>query len=179
MSKWINLFLENEIVNRSDKSDKFKFETNMSPLSLHPQGLLDEKMEKVENNHSKGGDKSDRFKLEPNMSPLSLRLQGLLDEKMVNTPESDISDKSGRSDPNLNLSGLSGPSLRESFEERLAIVEHDGDQTPLHAHHIAYLDAFISVLTALPATGPRRDWLDQKIQTSLAWIEAQNFPTLN
>lgn len=176
MSKWLNLFLENEIVNRSDKSDRFKLETNMSPLSLRPLGSLDKKLEKAENNHSKGGDKSARFKLEPNMSPLSLRPRGLLDEKMVNTPESDISDKPDRSDPNLNLSGSS---LLDSFEERLAIAEYDGDKTPLHAHHIAYLDAFISVLTALPATGPQRDWLDQRIQTSFAWIETQNFPTLN
>lgn len=176
MSKWINLFLKNEIVNSSDKSDRFKLETNMSPLSLCSRELLDEKLEKAENNHSKGGDKSARFRFETNMSPLSLRPLGLLDEKMVNTPEPDISNKPDRSDPNLNLSSSS---LLDSFEERLAIVEYDGDQTPLHAHHIAYLDAFISVLTALPATGPQRDWLDQRIQTSLAWIEAQNFLTLN
>jgi len=50
-----------------------------------------------------------------------------------------------------------------------------GDMTPLHTHRIAYLDAFISVLTALPATDSQKDWLDQRIQTSLARIEAQGF----
>jgi hypothetical protein len=143
MSKWLSLFLENEIVNRSDKSDRFRFETNMSGLSLHPRGLLDEKLEKVENNHSKGGDKSDRFKLEPNMS------------------------------------GLSGPELRENFEERLAISEYDGQQTHLQAQRIAYLDAFISILSTLAEDDPRQDWLAQKIQIALVTLEAQNFPTLN
>ncbi len=176
MSKWLNLFLENEIVNRSDKSDRFKFEPNMSPLSLCSRELLDEKLEKLENNHSKGGDRSDRFRFEMNMSPLSLRARGLLDEKMVNTPEPDISNKP---DPNLDFSGLSGPSLRENFEERLAIAEMDGKQNPLQAHRIAYLDAFISILSTLAEDDPHQDWLQQKIQTALATLEAQNFPMLN
>lgn len=65
------------------------------------------------------------------------------------------------------------------FEERLAIAEYDGDQTSLQAHRIAYLDAFISVLATLPATDLQRDWLDQRIQTSFAWIEAQGFQSIN
>jgi hypothetical protein len=40
--------------------------------------------------------------------------------------------------------------LSYEFEERLAIAEYDGQQTPLQAQRIAYLDAFISVLVALP-----------------------------
>jgi hypothetical protein len=48
MSKWLNQFLENEIVNRSDKSDRFDLGVNLSGLSGRPQGLLEEK--KVENN---------------------------------------------------------------------------------------------------------------------------------
>ena len=73
MNKWLNQFLENEIVNRSDR---FDLGLNLSDLSGHPPGLLDENLEKVENNTSKGGDKSARFKLRANMSPLSLRPQG-------------------------------------------------------------------------------------------------------
>lgn len=44
---------------------------------------------------------------------------------------------------------------------------------------MTYLDAFISVLTALPATTSQRNWLDQRIQTLLAWIEAQDFQAIN
>lgn len=177
MSKWLNLFLKNEILNRSDKSDRFDLRVS---LSGGPQELLDEK--KVENNHSKRGDKSARFRFETNMSPLSLRPRGLLDEKMVNTPEPDISDKPDRFNLKTNLSvmsGLSAPSLLDSFEERLAIAEYYGQQTHFQAHRIAYLDAFISHLSALAEKDPHQDWLAQKIQTALATLEAQNFPRLN
>jgi hypothetical protein len=170
MSKWLNLFLENEIVNRSDKSDRFKFEPNMSPLSLRPLGLLDEKMEKVENNHSKGGDKSARFRFEPNMSPLSLHPRELLDEKMVNIPEPD----------GFTIeTNMSDSSLLDSFEERLAIAEYDGQQTHLQAQRIAYLDAFISILSTLAEKDPHQDWLAQKIQTALTVLETKNFQALN
>lgn len=44
-------------------------------------------------------------------------------------------------------------SLLYDFEERLAIAEYDGHQTPLQAERIAYQDAFIAVLNALPCEG--------------------------
>lgn len=184
MTKWINQFLENEIVNKSDKSDRFDLELKSSGLSGRPKGLLEEKL-KI--NLRKGGDKSDRFKFEPNMSLLSLRSRRLLDENLINTPEPDISDKPDRLDPNLNLSGSLQDVLDQTsysyssqdFEERLAIAEYDGGQTPLHAQRIAYLDAFISVLTALPAMDSQKNWLDMRIQTALAWIEAQEYRTIN
>ena len=47
MSKWLNLFLENEIVNRSDKSDRFDLRVSLSGLSGGPQELLDEKKWKI------------------------------------------------------------------------------------------------------------------------------------
>ncbi len=117
---------------------------------------------------------------------MSPRAPGLLDEKTENMSAPDISDKPDRLDPNLNMSGLSGrpqdvlertsaPYDEQDYEERLAIAEHDGGQTPLHAHRIAYLDAFISVLTALPAKDSQKDWLDKRIHISLAWIEAQGY----
>ena len=224
MSKWLNQFLGNEIVNRTDKSDRldlganlsglsgcpqellddkkvennlmkggdksdrFNFEANMSPLSLPARGLLDEKVKKVKNNPGKGGDKSDRLRFQANMSPLSLRTRGLFDEKLEKMEKMPGigPDKPDKLDANLNMSGLSGRPLdvlerisspydEQDFEERLAIAEYDGGQTPLHAHRIAYLDAFISALTALPATDSQKDWLEKRIQTSLAWIEAQGY----
>ncbi|EKE09047.1 MAG: hypothetical protein ACD_16C00221G0005 [uncultured bacterium] len=175
MSKWLNRFLENEIVNRSDKSDRFRFETNMSPLSLRPRGLLDEKMEKVENNHSKGGDKSARFRFEANMSPLSLHPQGFLDEKMKKM-ENNPNNGGDKSDRFRFETNMSGSSLRENFEERLAIAEYDGKQTPLQAQRIAYLDAFMAVLSTLPYEEEGyydEDWLTRRIKATQHWLEAQ------
>lgn len=65
------------------------------------------------------------------------------------------------------------------FEERLAIVEVDGNQTPIEAHRIAYLDAFISRLWVLAEDAPHRNWLAEKIQAALATLETQNFLMLN
>ena len=184
MNQWINQFLENEIVNRTDKPTNAR---PLSVLSVRTPGLLEENLEKVENNPETGTDKTDK-PLDGGplsvLSVLSVRPLRLLDEKMVNMPESDISD---RLDPNLNLScrlqnnleKFSSPYVEQDFEEQLAIAEYDGGQTSLHAQRIAYLDAFISVLTTLPATASQRDWLDMRIQTALDWIESQNFPTLN
>lgn len=187
MNQWINQFLENEIVNRTDKTDKPTNARPLSVLSVRTPELLDEKLEKVKNNPETGTDKTDKPIHEGPLSVLSVRLPGLLDENLVNMPEPDISDKLA---PNLNLSDLSSNPQdvlerfyysygEQDFEERLAIAEYDGGKTSLHAHPIAYLDAFISTLTALPATASQRDWLDMRIQTALTWIESQNFPVLN
>jgi hypothetical protein len=91
------------------------------------------------------------------MSPLSLCSPGLLDEKLI----------------------TSSPYDSQDFEEKLAIAEYDGYQNSTQAHRIAYLDAFISTLTALPATASQKDWLDMRIQTALAWVEAQEYRTIN
>ena len=69
--------------------------------------------------------------------------------------------------------------LSYEFEERAAIAEYDGQQTPLQAHRIAYLDAFIALLSALAKDDPHQDWLTQKIQIALANLEAQRFLTMN
>jgi hypothetical protein len=44
---------------------------------------------------------------------------------------------------------------------------------------MAYLDTFITFLSALAETDLHQGGLSQKIQTTLATLEAQNFPTLN
>lgn len=167
MSKWLNLFLENEIANRSDKSDRFDLRVS---LSGGPHELLDEK--KVKNNHSKRGDKSARFRFETNMSPLSGSPRGILEENLGNMP-SVLSDKSDNWNSNLISS------FYDDYQERLAIAEVDGNQNPRQAHRIAYLDAFISLLSDLPEEGPHQDWLTQKIQTALAILQTKNFRVLN
>jgi hypothetical protein len=183
MSKRLNLFLENEIVNRSDKSDRFDLRVSLSGLSGGFQELLDEK--KMENNHNKGGDKSARFRFETNMSLLSLRPRGLLDEKVVNTPEPYVSDKPDRFDPKMNMSGLSVPpegsfsksSLLDDFEERIAIAEYDGHQNSTRAQRIAYQDAFVEVLSTLPYEEVQgyydEDWLTRRVKAAQSWLVAQ------
>lgn len=67
--------------------------------------------------------------------------------------------------------------LSYEFEERTAIAEYDGNQTPIEAHRIAYLDAFISILSDLAEESLHQDWLVHKIQIALETLEAQHFST--
>ena len=68
----------------------------MSPLSLRPRGLLDEKM--VNTPEPDVSDKPDRFNTKTNMSVLSVPPEGPFGK----------------------------PSLLDDFEERLGIAEYDG-----------------------------------------------------
>lgn len=63
--------------------------------------------------------------------------------------------------------------LRDECEERIAIAEYDGNQTPLRAERIAYLDAFISILCTLTEDDSHQDWLAEKIQSALRTLEIQ------
>ena len=103
-----------------DKTDRFDLSANMSVLSGRAQGLLDENLEKMENNPRKGGDKSARFKFEPNMSPNE---GGLLSVSLVSLkgPFAETS-----------FYPLDATSVLNEYEERLAIAEYDGAQTSLH-----------------------------------------------
>jgi hypothetical protein len=87
-------------------------------------------------------DNTNKFKMDPKISVLSV-------------PSGDPIDKE---------------SLLYDYEERLAITEYDGQQTPLQAECIAYQDAFISVLTTLPQETyencPGGDWLDTRIKAA-------------
>lgn len=65
------------------------------------------------------------------------------------------------------------------FEERLAIAEHDGEASPMQAHCIAYLDAFLSILFDISELDPQKDWLNQKVQTALNNLETQGVHTRN
>jgi hypothetical protein len=56
------------------------------------------------------------------------------------------------------------------FEERLAIAEHDGGQTPTQAERIAYVDAFVSVLVTLPYEDFGKDWFLGRIRAAQNWL---------
>ncbi|MBX9620782.1 MAG: hypothetical protein K2X28_01935 [Alphaproteobacteria bacterium] len=91
----------------------------------------------------------------------------------MSTDSTDITD---RFIPNTNMSGLSGPSLRENFEERLAIAEYDGQQTQLQAQRIAYLNAFMAVLANLPYEEEGyydEDWLTRRVKATQHWLAAR------
>ncbi|OJW55193.1 MAG: hypothetical protein BGO67_05320 [Alphaproteobacteria bacterium 41-28] len=65
-------------------------------------------------------------------------------------------------------------SLFEDHEERIAIAEYDGQQTPAQAQRIAYQDAFIAVLNTLPYKDHYEcNWLDQRIKATKEWLMAQ------
>ena len=67
--------------------------------------------------------------------------------------------------------------LSEAYDERIAIAEYDGQQTPTQAQRIAYQDAFIAVLNTLSYGDTKEshetDWLDQRIKATKAWLSAQ------
>lgn len=61
------------------------------------------------------------------------------------------------------------------FEERLAIAEYDGEASPVQAHSIAYLDAFISILTHFAEDEPDyQNWLKMNIHVALERLEDQS-----
>src|SRR5690606_22297608 len=103
-------------------------------------------------------DITDRFDSRTNMWGSSERC---LDKNLKNSPQN-LTDKPDKTDNGVLLSGLSGSfqdhsdkfltssfdhsSFLYDFEERLAIAEYDGCQTPQQAYGIAYLDAFLTIL---------------------------------
>ncbi len=63
-----------------------------------------------------------------------------------------MSDLSGR--PLGLCNRIVSSSGEYDYEERLAIAEIDGNQNPIEAQRIAYLDAFISLLSDLAEKDP-------------------------
>ncbi|OJW46798.1 MAG: hypothetical protein BGO67_11615 [Alphaproteobacteria bacterium 41-28] len=155
MNKWLNQFLKKPDISdkpdKPDKSDRFGFNMNMSDLSDSPLSFLEENLGNISKTEP---DISDRFDSNVNMSDLSGSPLGLCNR-------------------------IVSPSGEYDYEERLAIAEIDGKQSPLQAHRISYLDAFISILSTLAEDDSHQDWLTQKIQTALAILEAKNFRVLN
>jgi hypothetical protein len=105
--------------------------------------------------------------------------------KQGNKPGTEASNSVPRPDQSVPLCGAYAEvvckaeiEILDNFEERFAIAEYDGQQNPVQAHRIAYLDAFISILSTLAEDNSHQDWLTQKLQAALAILERQNFPTL-
>ena len=67
--------------------------------------------------------------------------------------------------------------LSYEFKERAAIAEYDGQQTHLQAQRIAYLDAFMAVLSILPYEEEEgcygEDWLMLRIKAAQNWLAAE------
>ncbi|HUX80291.1 MAG TPA: hypothetical protein VMW10_11210 [Alphaproteobacteria bacterium] len=64
--------------------------------------------------------------------------------------------------------------LSEAYDERRAIAEYDGRQTPTQAQRIAYQDAFIAVLNALPyEENLEGDWFIERIKAAQEWLVSQ------
>jgi len=209
MSKWLNKFLDTGPRNSTDNTDRFKSDTNMSVLSVHPQGHLDQNLENISRIST---DNTDRFDLRPNMSVLSVLPQGALNQNLVNV-SGIITDKPDKFDLKPNMSVLSVPpedpfdrnlgnmsetrtdktdksdlsvlsgsiydsftehSILETFEERIAIAEYDGHQNSDQAQRIAYQDAFITVLNALPYEDKEgADWFEKRIKVAKEWLLGQ------
>jgi hypothetical protein len=189
MSKWLKKFLGNMPESRTDNTDRFTQKPNMSVLSVPPEGLLDQNPANMSVPHT---DSTDRFNSETNMSVLSVPPEGLLDQNLENMSES-RTDSTDRFSSETNMSGLSDSSNDLSdrivsypfdgeyflyhFEERLAIAEIDGQQSPTQAQRIAYQDAFIAVLNTLPYEEEQgyydEDWLTRRIKAAQNWLVAQ------
>jgi hypothetical protein len=60
--------------------------------------------------------------------------------------------------------------ILDDFEERLAIAEYDGHQSPFQAQRIAYQDAFVAVLATLPHEDATGDWLGQRMGAAKEWL---------
>jgi len=204
MNKWLTKFLENKSQKSTDSTDRFSTKTNMSVLSVHSEGALDNNLGNVSKINT---DSTDRFNYQTNMSVLSVHSEGALDNNLrnvskINTNNTDRFNSEtnmsvlsvhseGALDNNLrNVSKINtdntdrfnsktnmlGASLQDSFEERLAIAEYDGHQTPLQSERMAYLEAFLTLLFDLTASDPHREWLVQKVQAARATLEKYYFP---
>jgi hypothetical protein len=175
MSRWLTKFLEKKSEIQPDKPDRFNLKTNMSVMSGPSRELLEQNLRKLSEPQP---DKPDRFNPKTNMSVMSGPSKELLEQNLGKLSELQP-DKPDRFNSNTNMSvmsGLSGP-LHESFEERLAIAEYDGQQTPLQAQRIAYLDAFMAVLATLPYEEKEghydEDWLTRRIKVAKNWLAAE------
>lgn len=144
----------------------------------------------LENMSGGGPDKPDRLDPSLNLSGLSGRPWGLLEENLripeIGTDISDITHKPDISDKTNSRNYLSSFStecfanrtfvspkdtgLLDEYEERLAIAEYDGLQSPIQAQRIAYLDAFVSVLVTLPYDSNKEDWLPQRLNAAQNWL---------
>jgi hypothetical protein len=182
MGKWLTKFLENKsqrCTDNTDITDRFTSNANMSVLSVPSVGVFYKNPVNISKVSTDSTDITDRFIPKTNMSVLSVPsgetfYKNLGNISKMSTDNTDITD---RFIPKANMSVLSGSSLLDSFEERLAIAEYDGRQTHLQAQRIAYLDAFMAVLSALHFEEEEghydEDWLTRRVKATQYWLETE------
>lgn len=171
----------------TDRTDKPGNERLLSVLSVPSQGILDRNLENISATRTDITDKSNSEGL---LSVLSVPPQRLLGKNLENISETrtDITDKcffpsglsvqSERHFKEASRDDLMKEAIFDDFEERLAITEYDGHQPSSQAQRIAYLDAFMAVLAALPWESPDQEgyennWLDSKISAAREWLKDQ------
>lgn len=191
MNKWLHKFMEKPDISDKtdkwdgnlenmpgggpDKTDRLDPSLNLSDLSGSPWDLLEEKIENMSEIKPDITDITDKTNSETYLSGLSGPSTGHFEENLENITSltTDSTDKS--QDKGL-LSVLSVPSdgyssdILEAYEERRAIAEYDGEQVPLQAQRIAYLDAFLAVLAILPYEETEGDWLAHRIRAAQEWL---------
>lgn len=174
MDKWLHKFMEKPDISDKwdgnlenmpgegpDKPDRLDPSLNLSGLSGRPWGILEENLEI---NPRKGDDKNDRLKLRANMSPHEGGLLSVLSVPLKG-PFAETS-----------CYPLDATSLHDEYEERLAIAEYDGQQSPTQAARIAYLDSFAAVLVTLPYDDGKWDWLAPRVNAAKEWLVDQGIP---
>jgi len=185
--------VKNMPLNGSDKPDKsdlsglsgyseginFDFHSQIGGLTIPSKEIFDKKAKNTPQNFT---DKSDKTHL----SGLSGSFGGVFSKKDTNPSENrtDNTEKPNGIKPLSDLSGLiPDPFIKDSildaFEERIAIAEYDGQQDPVRARRIAYQDAFIAVLNALPYKGTDDgDWLEERIRAAREWLLTEDMRQL-
>lgn len=65
-------------------------------------------------------------------------------------------------------------SLGDAYDERRAITEYDGKQSPLVAKRIAYVEAWVAVFSTLPyKEDPEQDWFSKRLKAAKEWLSSQ------
>ena len=151
MSKWLNSFLQKRGHSGPGKSDKG---IPVSAMSVFSKGLS--------------------LEMEKNRPTTVLTELTRSHQSGLSVPPKGLFPANGATPPLLN-----SHSLLDDYEERLAIAEWEGGQSPLHAQRIAYQDAFIATLVSLPeqlccdTTSPQ-EWLSRRIHSANAWLTTQD-----
>jgi len=184
-----NKKVKNIPLNEPDKPDKsdlsglsgnskgliFDFHPQLVGLSVPSEGIFNKKTKNIPQNLTDKPDKT-------HLSGLSDSSGGIFNKNVENISEN-RTDKTGKANGNGHLSVLSGPiydsfvehSILDAFEERIAIAEYDGQQNSDQAQWIAYQDAFIATLNALPyEEREEEDWFDQRIKAAKEWLASQD-----
>jgi hypothetical protein len=85
--------------------------------------------------------------------------------------------ETNKADKLARQTDISNPcSIKDDFEERIAIAEYDGKQDAILAYRIAYEGAIMAILNANPPNDlvrPNVDWLQDRIKSAEDYLIAQ------